>query len=77
MSTVVAPMSVALEPMPFLLKDQFELVGDLVIVPDEKWDSLVEMLGTEDNSIIETERGPFMIVTVIPPELREAKNEEA
>ena len=76
MSTILAPTRVAAKPMPFLLANQFNIVGDIVVVPDDNWDEIVAMLG-RDNTIVETEKGPFMVVTQIPPEMKEVLNEKA
>lgn len=74
MTAIVVPASIAvmelpvsLRPMPFLVSDIFDAVGQLVVVRDEDWDEVVErciQLSPEDNlpTIIETEDGPFMVV---------------
>ena len=63
MPALVAPVSVACDPMPFLLQDQFDAIGQLVVVPDERWDELVEMMrAVNDVIIIETNQGPFMLI---------------
>lgn len=68
MSALVAPVTVACNPMPFLLEDQFEAYGQLVVVPDENWDSMVLWVEQElllpgrKPIIMETDKGPFMLI---------------
>ena len=65
MTALIAPARVAAKPMPFLLSDQFDAVGDMVVIPDDQWDTVIEMLMEKnaDYIIIQTDRGPFIIVT--------------
>ena len=67
MTALVAPALVAAFPMPFLLENQFDVVGQLVVVPDERWDEMVAIvhgwnLQDECVTVIETDQGPFMII---------------
>ena len=68
MTAVVAPLRVACKPMPFLLEDMMDILGQLVVVPDENWDELVEWVRTElllpgrSVTIVETDKGPFMVI---------------
>jgi len=67
MSALAAPASVVVPaPMPFLLQNQYDTVGDLVVVRDEDWDKLVELVktkyGEKSYIIVDTDRGPFMII---------------
>lgn len=67
MTAVVAPATVAAAE-PFLLTDQMDAIGQLVVVPDENWDAMVEwternlLLPGKNATIIETDKGPFMII---------------
>jgi len=67
MTALVAPARVASFPMPFLLENQFDAGGQLVVVPDENWDemvALVEGWNLQDGCVIvvETDQGPFMVI---------------
>jgi hypothetical protein len=67
MPALVAPSRVACKPMPFLLRDQFEAIGQLAVVSDDRWDEMVEMMRAwtfpdKDVIIIETDHGPFMVI---------------
>jgi hypothetical protein len=68
MTALIAPARVASKPMPFLLSDQFDALGQLGVVRDEDWDDLVELLSEKnaDYIIVQTDQGPFMIVTRYP-----------
>lgn len=66
-TALVAPAKVAAFPMPFLLENQFDVVGQLVVVPDENWDEMVTIVNgwnVQDKcvTVIETDQGPFMII---------------
>ena len=66
MPALIAPVRVACAPMPFLLEDQFDAYGQLVVVPDENWEYMIDWVKQElllpgrEPTIIETEKGPFM-----------------
>jgi hypothetical protein len=66
MTALVAPARVASFPMPFLLEDQFNADGQLVVIPDENWDEMVEMVKgwnlQNGYVVVETDQGPFMII---------------
>jgi hypothetical protein len=64
MSALIAPASVAIAK-PFLLEDQFDAVGQLGVVRDEDWDSVIELLSEKnaDYIIVQTDQGPFAIIT--------------
>ena len=75
MSAIIAPTSTAIAE-PFLLQNQFDVVGQMGVVQDEDWDSIVAALSCEGNTVIETDDGPFMIVTKFSPEMLEGINDE-
>ncbi len=66
MTAIVAKASVACD-MPALLRDMMEL-NDLVVVPDENWEALLDwtrenlLLPGKDVTLIETDKGPFLII---------------
>ncbi len=68
MAVLVAPASTAVEPRPFLLSDQFDALGQLVVVRDEDWDDIVKwtqehlLLPDREVTIVETQQGPFMFI---------------
>ena len=67
MPALLAPALIACEPMPFLLRDQFDAIGDIIVVPDSDWDGVVALIRSKtlpgkDVIIVETDQGPFMII---------------
>lgn len=56
--------------MPFLLNDMSDSLGQMVVVPDDKWDEMIAMLHRYEIQFIETDQGPFIYVveyTIIEP----------
>lgn len=69
MSALICPASVAVaDPRPFLLEDQFTAIGQLCIVRDEDWDTVVAQVKEWDVNdtltIVDTEAGPFLVVSI-------------
>ncbi len=65
MTAVIAPARLACD-MPFLLENHFDAIGDLGVVRDEDWDELIRLMDEKLNyvyHIVETDRGPFMVVS--------------
>ena len=53
--------------MPFLLSDMSDSLGQLVVVPDDRWDDVIallksEYLNTTDIQFVETDQGPFIYI---------------
>lgn len=68
MTAIVAPASVAVKPMPFLLEDLLDSLNQLAVVEDERWDELLRMarekwlLPGREPTIIDTPKGPFLLI---------------
>ena len=67
MPALIATSLLACEPMPFLLRDQFDAVGDIIVIQDADWDDVLALMRSKtlpgkDVIIVETEQGPFMFI---------------
>lgn len=59
MAAIIAPASLATPPMPFLLRDMSESIGQMVVVPDDRWDDVIKILQRHKIQFIETDQGSF------------------
>ena len=60
-TAIVAPASMASPPMPFLLRDMSDAIGQLVVIPDDKMGEVIAMLQKRhDLQLIETDQGSFI-----------------
>jgi hypothetical protein len=77
MSAIIVPAKIAvLDPMPFPIPDVFDALGQLCVVRDEDWDEIVGLMTHEDNYVIETSQGPFLMVHVNPLRTAEVQDEK-
>ena len=66
MSVIIAKTSIACPPMPFLLSDMADSLGQMVVVPDDRWDDMITLLRddylnpNQELQFIETDQGPFI-----------------
>lgn len=77
MTAIVVPASIAvMDPLPFLVSDIFDSLGQLCVVRDEDWAVVVELMKHEANAVIETDHGPFLIIRVNPLRTAEVQDEK-
>ena len=65
MPAIIATASLASPPMPFLLNDMSDAIGQMIVVPDDRWDDVIKMLRIHECQVheiqfIETDQGPFI-----------------
>ena len=69
MAFIVATASMACnKPWPFLLQNEFDILNQLVIVPDDNWDWTMEFIQGllrpgEKLNLVDTPKGQFLSVT--------------
>ena len=66
MAAIIAPASLAFPPTPFLLRDMSDSLGQMVVVPDDRWEYMITLLRddylnpNQELQFIETDQGPFI-----------------
>ncbi len=59
-SVIVAKTSIACPPTPFLLRDMSDSLGQMIVIPDDKWDEVIKMLHRHEILFIDTDQGQFI-----------------